>query len=96
MGEYWKVQDGKTDIEKEKEPEVKKKKNINVYFCVAYSRYFATSTHRVIDKLEKLFKLFKMRVRMYYHRSNNQSKFLNGDLAAKIGQGILSCDMMNR
>ena len=44
----------KMDIKNEKEPEVNKKKNRNVYFCVAHSRYFSTSIHRVIDKLKKI------------------------------------------
>ena len=51
MGELWKGQDEKTDIEKEKEPGVNKKKNRNVYICVACSCCFSTSIHRVIDKL---------------------------------------------
>ena len=40
MEELVKGQDGKTNIDMEKEPEINKKKNRNVYFCVAYSRYF--------------------------------------------------------
>ena len=39
MGYLWKMQDEKLDIENEKEPDVNKKKNRNVYFCVAYSRF---------------------------------------------------------
>ena len=39
----------KTYIENEKEPEVNKKKNRNIYFCVPYPRYFFTSIHRVIN-----------------------------------------------
>ena len=68
IGDLWGKQDGKVDIEKE--PEVRKKKNINVYFCVAYSRYFSTSTHRVINR-QKSFNLSCLRVRMYYHRFIN-------------------------
>ena len=33
---------------------------------------------------------------MYYHRFNNLSELLNGDLAAKTGWGILSVDLMDR
>ena len=33
---------------------------------------------------------------MSYHRFNNLSELLNGDLAAKIGQGILLKDFMDR
>ena len=40
MGDLWRKQDEKVEIEKELD--VRKKKNINVYFCVAYSRYFST------------------------------------------------------
>ena len=38
MGYLWRSQDEKVDIEKEQDISVKK--NRNVYFCVAYSRYF--------------------------------------------------------
>ena len=73
-----------------------KKKNRNVYFCVAYSRYFSTSIHRVINRLKNTFNLSWLRVRMSYHRFNNLSELLNGDLAAKIGRGIFSKDLMDR
>ena len=55
MGDSWSKQDEKMDIEKE--PEFSKKKNRNVYFCVAYSRYFSTSIHRVINRLKNSFNL---------------------------------------
>ena len=47
MGELW---DEKLD--KNKERDVSVKKNRNVYFCVAYSRYFSTAIHGVIDRLK--------------------------------------------
>ena len=50
MGELWEKQDEK--LEKKKERDVSVKKNRNVYFCVAYSRYFSTAIHRVIDRLK--------------------------------------------
>ena len=87
----WKVKS-----EKKKEPDVNKNKNINVYFCVAYSRYFYTSIHRVINRLWKPFNLSWMRVRIYYHRFNNLSELLNGDIAVKIGRVILSKYLMDR
>ena len=61
-----------------------------------YSRYFSTSIHRVIDRLKKSFNLSWMRVKMSYHRFNNLAELLNRDLAAKIGRGIFSKDLMNR
>ena len=39
------------DLDKEKYPGFNKKKNRNVYFCVAYARYY---THKVINKLKKI------------------------------------------
>ena len=84
MGDLWRKQDVKVDMEKEQE--VSKKENINVYFCVAYSRYFSTSIHMVINKLRKSFNLSWLRVRMFYHIFNNLAELLNGDLAAKIGR----------
>ena len=54
MGELWKHQDEKMDIEKEKESGINKKKNRNVYFCVAHSRHFSTSTQRGIKKLRNI------------------------------------------
>ena len=44
----WSKQDEKVDIEKKLD--ANKKKTRNVYFCVAYSRYFSTSIHRVINR----------------------------------------------
>ena len=52
MGELWKYQDIKTYLDKENDLDVNKKRNKNVYFCVAYSRYFSTSIHKVIEKLK--------------------------------------------
>ena len=83
-------------MEIEKERGVNVKKNRNVYFCVAYSRYFSSSIHRVINRLKKSFNLSWTRVQMFYHRFNNLAELLNGDLAAKIGQGIFSKDLMDR
>ena len=37
-----------------------------------------------------------LRVQMSYHRFNNLSELLNGDLTAKIGRGIFSKDLMDR
>ena len=94
MGELWEKQDEK--LEKNKERDVKVKKNRNVYFSVAYSWYFSTEIHRVIDRLKKSFNLTWLRVRMSYHRYNNLAELLNGYLAAKIGRGIFSRDLMDR
>ena len=80
----------------EKEPVVQKKSNINVYFCVAYSRYFSTSIHRVINRLKIYSKLAWLRVIMSYHRFNNLDELHNGDIVTTIGRGILSKDLMNR
>ena len=55
MGDLWGKQD--ENVNSEKERDVSKKKNRNVYFFVAYSRYFSTSIHRVIDRLKKSFNL---------------------------------------
>ena len=40
----------KTYIVNEKEPEVNKKENRNIYFCVAYSHFLSKSIHRVTNK----------------------------------------------
>ena len=29
-------------------------KNRNAYFCITYSNYFSTSTHRVINRLKNI------------------------------------------
>ena len=94
MGELWRKQDEK--VEKNKEQNVSVKKNRNVYFFVAYLRYFSTAVHRVIDRLKNSFNLTWMRVRMSYHRFNNLEELLNGDLAAKTGRGIFSKHLMDR
>ena len=48
MGDLRSKKDEKVDIEKE--PEINKKKNRNVYFYVAYSHYFSKYIQRVINK----------------------------------------------
>ena len=62
MGDLWENQDEKLEIEKGRD--VSKKKNIKVYFCVAYSRYFSTSIHRVINRLKNSFNLKWLRLLM--------------------------------
>ena len=62
MVELWEKQDEK--VEKNKEQYVSVKKNMNVYFCVAYSRYLSTAIHRVIGRLKKAFNLTWLRVRI--------------------------------
>ena len=57
MRYLWKIQDDKIDIDNEKEPDVNKKKIRNVYCFVAYSRYFSTHVHRVINRKKKPFNL---------------------------------------
>ena len=57
---------------------------------------FFASIHRVINRLKKSFNLSWMRVKMSYHGFNNLAEILNGDLAAKIGRGIFSKDLMDR
>ena len=94
MEDLWRKQDEKVEIEKEQG--VSEKKNRNVYFCVAYSRYFSTSIHKVIHRLEKSFDITWLRVQMSHHRFNNLAELLNGDLAANIGRGIFSKDLMDR
>ena len=94
MKDLWRKQDKKVEIEQERDFDGNK--NRNVYFCVAYSRYFYTSIHRVIDRLKTSFNLTWLRVKMSYHRFNNLAELLNRDLAAKIGRGIFSKDLMDR
>ena len=94
MGDLWRNQDEK--VENKKERDVIKKKNRNVYFCVAYSRYFSTSIHRLIDRLKNSFNLTWLRVRISYHIFNSLAELLNGYLAAKIGWGVFSKDLMDR
>ena len=89
MGDLWSKKDEKVD--KEKETDAKKYKNIKVYFCVAYSCYFSTSIHRVINRLKNAFNLSWTRVRMSYPRFNNLAELLNRDLA-----NLFFKDLMDR
>ena len=65
-GKIMEKQDEK--LKKNKERDVSVKKNRNVYFCFASSRYFSMAIHRVIDRLKNSFNLTWLRVRMSYHR----------------------------
>ena len=62
-------------------------------FVLAYSRYFSTSIHGLIDRLKTLFNLSWMIVRMSYHWFNDLAEPLNVDLAETSGRGVLSCDL---
>ena len=79
------MQDEMLEIENEIERDVNKKKNRNVYFCVAYTRVFSTSVYRIINGLKKTFNLSWRRVRMSYHRFNILAELLYRDFAAKSG-----------
>ena len=79
----------------ENDPNPDKKNNRNVYFCVAFSRYIYISTHSMINRL--IFKNIScIRVGMYYHGFNKLARLLNIYLTEKIGQGIISNDIMDR
>ena len=49
-----------------------------------------------INRLKNIFNLYWLRVRMSYHRFNNLTKIINGDLVTKTGRGIFSKDLMDR
>ena len=94
MGELCNGQYEKLILKMKKKPEVNKKKNRNVYFCVVYSCYFSTNIHRVIDKLKKLFNISWIIVRMYYHIFNHLTDLLNGDFSTRVGQRFLYIHLM--
>ena len=83
------------DIEKEKEPDTKRKKQICLLSCFILTVFFYLYTQGD-QQAKKYFDISWLRVRMPYHRFNNLAELLNVDLAAKIGQGILSKDLMDR
>ena len=93
MGDLWRKQYENMDIEKEQD--ISKKKNRNVYFCVAYSLHFSTSIHRVIDRIKSH---LTSHVWEYECHTgfNNLAELLNVYLAAKIGQVIFSKYLMDR
>ena len=45
------------NIENEKEPEVNKNKNRNIYFCVAYSCYFSKFIHKAIERQKNIYSI---------------------------------------
>ena len=53
MGDLWKMQDEKLEIENEKEPDVKKKKHKYLFLCCLLT-FFSTSIHRFINRLKKI------------------------------------------
>ena len=50
--EICKYRDEKIDCDKKKDPTADRNKNRNINFCVAYSRYFSVSIHRVIHGIK--------------------------------------------
>ena len=96
IGDLCKMQDEKLDNDIKREPDVNRKKNRIVYFCFClitlFSYIFPQDDHQ--DKM--YFNLSWLRVWMSYHRFDNFTELLNGDLATKIGCGILSKYLMYR
>ena len=52
--------------------------------------------YRVIERLKNAFNLTWLIVQMLYHKFNNLVELLNRDLAAKIGRGVFSKDLIDR
>ena len=63
-----------------------KNKNINILFCTAYSHYFPTNIHSVIDS-QKCLTLSWIIVRMYCHRFNKLYELYNRHLSLKLECG---------
>ena len=89
------IQDEKLDIENEKEPDVNKKKQkcLLLYFLITLFSYIFPQGDQ---HAKKYFNLSWLRVRISYRIFDNLAELLNGDLATKIGQGILSKYLMYR
>ena len=68
----------------------------NIYMCYFNYRIENNIIFHIVLPPENLFTLTCLRVRMSHHRFNNFVELLNGDLAAKIGRGIFSKDLMDR
>ena len=82
------------DCDRENDPANDKKKQK----CIFLSRVLTLFIYVFlqIDWRTKKIHVSWLRVRMLYHIFNNLAEFLNGDLATKVGQGILSHDLMVR
>lgn len=76
----------------------KRAKDRNVYFCLKYSRYFATPIHATITKWKKHFGLSWLRVRMSYSRFTNLGEKIASDLKTKVKKyiGLRSLDFVER
>ena len=83
MGDLWSKQDEKVDTEKE--PDVATNKNRNVHFFVAYSHYFSTSIHTVMNRMKRSFERSCLRVRMSYLRFYDLAEFLTETSLQKLG-----------
>ena len=68
----------------------------NIYMCYFNYRIENNIILHIVLPPENLFTLTCLRVQMSHHRFNNLAELLNGDLAAKIGQGIFYKDLMDR
>ena len=71
----------------------KRKTVMSIFHCILTLFFYLYPQG---DQQAKNNNLSWMKVQMYYHRFNNLGGLLNGDLAAKIGQVILSVDLMDR
>ena len=73
----------------------RKEKQKCLFLCCILTLFFY-SNPQGDQQVKKSFNLTWLRVRISYHRFNNLAELLSGDLAAKIGRGIFSKDLMDR
>ena len=67
---------------------------MSIFLCLLTLIFYVYPQGDQQDK--KSINLSWMRVQMSYHRFSNLAELLNGDLAAKIGWGVFSKDLMDR
>ena len=67
-----------------------------IYFKIGFSNYWGKPIHKLIKDIKKKFpSLSWLRVSMSYHRFVNLRELFQGDLNAKISEGIKSLDFEN-
>ena len=79
---------------KKNETSEKRKQKYLLFCCILTLLFYVNPQGD--QQAKNKFNITWLRVQMSYHRFNNLAELLNGDLAAKIGRGIISKDLMDR
>ena len=67
-----------------------------IFFCIGFSHFWKEPIHKMLKRLRDRFDIKWLRISMSHHRFPNLRQVFQGDLAAKLVEGVESLDFLER